>query len=170
MTSNRKIGIAVLACGAVLTLCAGCASGHSGGARSAAPRDSVSTGYGTESKAASTGSSTSFSTQDLSTQPPISIGVWLATRVPGLEVLSNGTLRIHGAASFMTDTEPLIVVDGTALPSGGLSALGFLNPADIARVDVLKEGGATAIYGTRGGNGVIVITTKKGGEKNTKRP
>jgi len=173
MAIREKIGMTVLTCGTVLTLCAGCASGHSTGKASPVPQDSVVTGYGSESKATA-GAVTSIKTENLPGQPPESIEQWLATRVPGLEVLrmNNGdyTLKIHGASSFYMNTEPLIVVDGTPLPPGGLrGALGFLSPRDIARIDVLKEGDTT-LYGTRGGNGVIVITTKRGGDKTPIRP
>lgn len=166
MARLQKIGMTVLTCGAVLTVWVGCATGGSRGARSAAPKDSVSTGYGTEAKGA-TGGTTSITTQK--TDAPATIEQWLATRVPGLEVLrmSNGdfTLKIHGASSFYMNTEPLIVVDGTPMPPGGLRAsLGGLNPRDIARIDVLKEGDTT-LYGSRGGNGVVVITTKRGGDR-----
>jgi iron complex outermembrane receptor protein len=109
---------------------------------------------------------TSISPQQLSAEPP-TIEVWL-NRVPGLEVLHlpNGdfTLRIHGPSSFSMGSEPLIVLDGSPLPPGGLhGALGAIDPMDIAHIDVLKDAGSTAIYGSRGGNGVIVITTKRGG-------
>lgn len=172
MASLKGTRLTALAGGAVFVLCAGCGSGHSR-LRSAVPEDTVATGYGKEPSTDFSGAVTSVSTEKLPT--PSSIEQWLATRVPGLEVLHlpNGdfTVQIHGANSFMMNTEPLVVIDGTALPPGGglRSVLGSLNPSDIAKIDVLKEGGATAIYGVRGGNGVIVITTRRG-QAAPKRP
>ena len=90
----------------------------------------------------------------------------LMGRVPGLTVhrLANGelTLRIRGRTSFMGNDEPLIVIDGMPIRQGGAShALMSLDPTNIARIDVLKDAGATAPYGVQGGNGVVVITTRK---------
>ena len=89
-------------------------------------------------------------------------------RIAGLEVLrrSDGTfsLRVRGARSFAGDAEPLVVVDG--LMQGSVSAgdiLSTLSPHDIQRVDVLKDAGATAVYGSRGVNGVVLITTRRRG-------
>jgi TonB-dependent SusC/RagA subfamily outer membrane receptor len=91
----------------------------------------------------------------------------LIGRFPGLEVvrLANGnyTLRIRGPSSFASNEEPLLVIDGTPIPAGQLgNALAGLAPQDIAQIDVLKDAGAAAIYGIRGGNGVVVITTNRG--------
>src|SRR3989442_11701858 len=87
--------------------------------------------------------------------------------VPGLEVtqMSNGAyqIRIRGQRSIRgnpTDDDPLIVIDGVP-SSAGAAALADLAPRDIARIDVLKDAGATSQYGSRGANGVIVITTKR---------
>ena len=97
------------------------------------------------------------------------VGDMLIGRVPGLEVLRlpNGSysLRIRGPRTLrgsVADEEPLLVLDGTPLPRGSLSAaLNTLSPHDIARIDVLRDVSATSIYGSRGANGVIVITTKR---------
>ncbi len=87
--------------------------------------------------------------------------------VPGLEVtrLANGgyQIRIRGQRSIRgnpTDDDPLIVIDGVP-SSAGPAALADLAPRDVARIDVLKDAGATSQYGSRGANGVIVITTKR---------
>ena len=88
-------------------------------------------------------------------------------RVPGLTVLhtANGgySLRIRGRSSLYGNDEPLIVIDGMPIRQGGASnALMSLDPSDVARVDVLKDAGATASYGVQGGNGVVLITTRRG--------
>ncbi len=97
------------------------------------------------------------------------VGDMLIGRVPGLEVrrLPNGSysLRIRGPRTLMgsvADEEPLLVLDGTPLPRGSLSStLNSLAPHDIARIDVLRDASTTSVYGSRGANGVIVITTKR---------
>jgi TonB-dependent starch-binding outer membrane protein SusC len=87
--------------------------------------------------------------------------------LPGLEVsrLANGSyqIRIRGQRSLLGSTtadEPLIVIDGVPM-SAGTAALGGLAPRDVARIEVLKDAGQTSQYGSRGANGVIVITTKR---------
>jgi len=89
--------------------------------------------------------------------------------VPGLEVtrLGNGTyrLRIRGERSIRgnaADENPLLVIDGIAVPNESMGAmLADLSPGDVARIEVLKDAGSTSMYGSRGANGVIVITTKR---------
>lgn len=93
----------------------------------------------------------------------------LLGRVPGLQMvpMSNGnyTLRIRGTRSLRGDAaadEPLLVIDGVPLSGSIGSALAGIAPRDVARIEVLKDAAATGIYGSRGANGVIVITTKRG--------
>ena len=90
----------------------------------------------------------------------------LMGRVPGLQVFRSVdggyTLRIRGRQSFMGNDEPLLVVDGMPVRSGGTSrALMGIAPRDVARIEVLKDAAAAAMYGSQAGNGVIVITTRK---------
>lgn len=80
--------------------------------------------------------------------------------VPGLMVNPDGTMVIRGKGTFNAKTEPLIVVDGFPMESSTLN----LNPADIDQITVLKDAASASIYGVRGANGVVVITTKRGGE------
>ena len=91
--------------------------------------------------------------------------VQMLERVPGLTVihLSNGdiSLRIRGTRSLQGDNEPLLVIDGVPAQGAIGASLAGLAPHDIARIDVLKDAGSTAIYGIRGANGVILITTKR---------
>ncbi len=97
------------------------------------------------------------------------VGDMLIGRVPGLEVrrLPNGsyTLLIRGPRTLRgsaQDEEPLLVVDGTPVPQGLLSSmLNTLSPHDIARIEVLRDASVTSVYGLRGANGVILITTKR---------
>ncbi len=89
----------------------------------------------------------------------------LADRVAGvrLGVASDGslTVNIRGTTSWNTDNAPLYVIDGVAITPGPGGALNGINPYDIDRIEVLKDAAATAMYGSRGANGVIVIKTKK---------
>jgi TonB-dependent SusC/RagA subfamily outer membrane receptor len=88
-------------------------------------------------------------------------------RFPGVEVARRPgggvAIRIRGPASFYSNTEPLLVVDGVAMNEGDAS-MSWLNPHDIASIMVLKNPAETAIYGVRGANGVIVVTTKRPGK------
>ena len=108
----------------------------------------------------------SITEEDIATMRVGRVEELLQGRVPGLTVLrlANGdySLRIRGTASFLGNDEPLVVIDGMPVRMGGASrALTSLDPRDVARIDVLKDAGATAIYGMQGGNGVVVITTRK---------
>lgn len=93
------------------------------------------------------------------------VGSLLQARTSGVEVtvLTDGSLslRVRGASSFQAGTEPLIVVDGTPLSPGSGGTLRGINPNDIESITVLKNPGDTALYGMRGANGVIVVTTKR---------
>jgi TonB-dependent SusC/RagA subfamily outer membrane receptor len=98
---------------------------------------------------------------------PQRIEEYLNGRVPGLQVLRDESgrysLRIRGAASFgHGDEEPLVVIDGIPTPQGmNGEALRNIDPRDIARIEVLKDASQTAMYGSRGANGVLVIRTRK---------
>jgi iron complex outermembrane receptor protein len=132
-----------------IVLCAGCGGTHRSG--DATPQ--------------TTGAISSFTPTD--DEKRVSrVEEMLIGRFPGLEVvrLANGnyTLRIRGPSSFKSNEEPLLVVDGTPVAAGQMSnALAALSPHDVAHIEVLKDAGATAIYGIRGGNGVVVITTNR---------
>lgn len=123
--------------------------------------DSIQTGYGSEDRAERTGSVSSVSTQELKGRRYARIEEFLEG-VPGLEVISlaNGDfrIRVRGPSSFSASSDPLVVIDG--VPTAA-SALRSLSPDDVKSIDVLKGPEAT-IYGTRGANGVIVVTTKHG--------
>ena len=132
----------------------------------------VVVGYGTQSKKDVTGSIASLNTQAIKDMPVTNIGEGMAGRMPGVLVQqasgapgSGPSIKIRGLGSISAGNGPLIVVDGQPLNSGDLvngSGLNLINPNDIETVDVLKDASATAIFGSRGANGVVMITTKRG--------
>ncbi|HNY53070.1 MAG TPA: TonB-dependent receptor [Bacteroidales bacterium] len=124
-------------------------------------------GYGTMKKSDLTGSVSSVPPEKLVNRPIINVGEALQNRVAGVQVIRQAAgdpggrpqIRIRGTNSINTSSDPLFVVDGVV---GVMNALQNLDPKDIATMDVLKDASSTAIYGTRGANGVIIITTKRG--------
>jgi iron complex outermembrane receptor protein len=145
----------------------------------------VVTGYGTARRKDLTGSISSVKAKDFNKGVQTSPDMLIQGKVPGVQVVANNgqpgggtTIRIRGNASIRTGNTPLFVVDGVPLSNtnarpdigltnaGGSSPSGnplnFINPADIASIDILKDASAAAIYGSRGANGVVLITTKRG--------
>ena len=125
-------------------------------------------GYGTQKRKDLTGSVGSVSMSDLNKTPVRSFDEALAGRVAGVQVTSGDgrpgsgvNIVIRGNNSVTQANSPLYIVDGFPIEGGDNNAI---NPSDIESIDVLKDASATAIYGARGANGVIVITTKKGKE------
>jgi len=143
--------------------------------------------YGTTTKRLNTGSVSSITSDEISKQPVSNVLATLSGRIPGLEVTqssgvpgSSFNLQIRGRSSIAQGSQPLILIDGIPFSSGneqvnqmpsaigngitgsGLSPFATINPADIESIDVLKDADATAIYGSRGANGVILISTRKG--------
>ena len=125
----------------------------------------VVVGYGTQKKSDVTGSLTSVSSEALREVPVANIQNALQGRAAGVEVQKTGStpgsstqIRIRGERSVSGSNDPLVVLDG--IPYQG--ALNDINPDDIASIEVLKDASATAIYGSRGANGVILVTTKRG--------
>lgn len=151
-------------------------------------------GYGTARKKDVTGSVASVKAKDFNQGIITSPDQLLTGKVAGLEITNNSgqpgaatTIKIRGNNTIRTNNNPLYVIDGvpmdgrTARPSLNLGANGldygptpetnpllYINPNDIAQIDVLKDASAAAIYGSRGANGIIVITTKKAGSNFTK--
>ncbi|TFZ65392.1 TonB-dependent receptor [Hymenobacter sp. UV11] len=122
-------------------------------------------GYGTQRKSQVTGAISSVSSEQLRDVPVANVGQALQGRAAGITVSSNGTapgqsptIRIRGSRSLSGSNDPLLVVDG--VPFDG--SLNDLNPDDITSLEVLKDASSTAIYGARGANGVILITTRRG--------
>jgi TonB-dependent SusC/RagA subfamily outer membrane receptor len=96
-------------------------------------------------------------------QPARSLGDFLLGRFAGVQVRTEGGetfVQIRGVSTLLGDGRPLVVLDGYPLPAGG-RALGLVNPYDVERVEVLKDAASLAQWGVRGGNGVIVVTTKQ---------
>ncbi len=135
----------------------------------------VVVGYGTQQKKAFTGSSAKVDAKQFANLVTPSVDKQLAGRAAGVQVTNAGGLinapariRIRGTNSINQNQDPLIVVDGTPIISGNLAAttnsntLGDINPSDIENIEVLKDGSATAIYGSRAAGGVVLITTKRG--------
>lgn len=127
-------------------------------------------GYGTQKKSSLTASVASVSPQDIMKQVAPSVASALQGRTPGVEVLQKGgeagadvKILVRGAGTFGA-TEPLYVIDG-AFSNNGLNSL---NPNDIESLEILKDGSAAAIYGSRAANGVVLITTKHGKQGKTK--
>jgi TonB-dependent starch-binding outer membrane protein SusC len=130
-------------------------------------------GYGTVRKSDLTGSVSSVKVESLKNNPANSIDGLLQGRSAGLQVInssqdpgSGSTVRIRGGSSLYGSSTPLLVVDG--FPIGEAGNLKQINPVDIVSVEVLKDASASAIYGSRGANGVILITTNKAGKNTTK--
>ena len=132
-------------------------------------------GYGKVKKKDATGSVTQISSKDFNRGATPTVENLLNGRVAGLQINTGGgpasgsAIRIRGGASLTATNDPLIVVDGLPIsndsPSGSRNFLATLDPNTVESISVLKDASATAIYGSRASNGVIIITTKKGGKK-----
>ena len=127
--------------------------------------DVVVIGYGTQRKEAITGSVASVSSAKLMENPSSNITQALQNRIAGVDMQQTNTqpgaemrIRIRGQRSLSASNDPLIVLDGIPF----LGSLSDINPSDIKSMDILKDASSTAIYGSRGANGVIMITTNKG--------
>ncbi len=149
-----------------LVLVGACARAGSEPPEQSAPPDSVDIGYGKQATKNLTGAVSSV-TPDSMTGHAATIVELLEGHVPGLQVtrLPDGRiqLRVRGTNSLVGNNEPLLVIDGQLVSSVDItSALLAVAPSDVKRIDVLKDAGSTAIYGVRGANGVIEITTKRG--------
>ena len=134
----------------------------------------VQVGYGTVKKKDATGSITTVTTKDFNKGANVTAENLLNGRVAGLSINTSGApgsgseIRIRGGASLSASNNPLIVIDGLPVDNntsvGATSIISSINPATIESITVLKDASATAIYGSRASNGVIIITTKKGGK------
>lgn len=130
-------------------------------------------GYGTTTRRQATGSVTSVTAEDFNKGAITSADQLLTGRAPGVRITSAGgqpdaapNIRIRGGSSLSAQNNPLIVIDGVPLdfvnPAGVSNPLSLVNPNDVESFTILKDAAATAIYGSRASNGVIIITTKSG--------
>jgi TonB-linked SusC/RagA family outer membrane protein len=131
-------------------------------------------GYGTATKKELTGSITTVSSKDFQKGTVTTPEQLIQGKVAGVNITSNGgrpgagsVIRVRGGASLNASNDPLIVIDGVPLSGNAIgnasNPLALINPNDIETFTVLKDANATAIYGSRASNGVVLITTKKGG-------
>jgi len=139
----------------------------------------VVVGYGTTERRNLIGSVTKVYPAETQSIPVGSVDAQLQGKVPGVQISSNTgipgetiNIRVRGATSIAADNDPLYVVDGVFINNNSLqtintggkatSPIADINPSDIASIEILKDAEATALYGSRGANGVILITTKRG--------
>lgn len=132
----------------------------------------VFVGYGTQQRKDVTGAISSLSAKKIEDQPVVSLDNAMAAQMAGVQVTQatgapggGSTVRIRGAGSLSAGNEPLYVIDGFPVTNDydqRNNPLNTINPADIDNIQVLKDASATAIYGSRGSNGVVIITTKSG--------
>ena len=148
-------------------------------------------GFGTQKKRFTTGAISKVDGEDIQNSSQTTVEGALQGRIAGVQITTSDamagspvTVRIRGTSSIVASSEPLYVVDGVPVVSGNYSknnastwrlatahesnALAQLNPADIESIEILKDASAAAIYGSRGANGVVLITTKRGKEGRTK--
>ena len=123
-------------------------------------------GYGTTKKSDLTGSVSTVKLGDIESAPKTSIDQALQGRIAGVDVMNTTgepgavtSIRIRGTRSITASNEPLIIVDGVL---DAVADIGEINSSDVESISVMKDASATAIYGSRGANGVVIITTKKG--------
>jgi TonB-dependent SusC/RagA subfamily outer membrane receptor len=149
---------AVLACAGLV----GCSSSQPISSRTDAGEETINTGYGTQKKSESTTAASNVDASESDKVNATNLAELLRGRTAGVHVSSRPgaiTVRIRGATSIRADQTPLYVLDGMPVepnPDGTIP----VNPINVKSITVLKDAGATAIYGSRGANGVIVIETK----------
>lgn len=135
-------------------------------------QETVVIGYGSVKKSDATGSVAVINPNDIEAGIATSVQDMLVGQTPGVVVTTSGgpeggaNIRIRGGSSLNASNDPLIVVDGVPLDNGGVLGMGnplaMISPENIESMTILKDASATAIYGSRASNGVIIITTKKG--------
>ncbi len=128
--------------------------------------DVVVVGYGTQKKQNVTGAISSVPMQEIGDMPVSNVATALQGKIAGVVIQQNSgspgrtpAIKVRGFGSISAGTSPLIVVDGNIVPA---SVFGLLDAEEIEKIDVLKDASSAAIYGSRGANGVILVTTKKG--------
>ncbi len=128
----------------------------------------INVGYGTQKKVDLTGAIAAINSEVIRSRPVVDILQGMQGKIAGVDITSNerpggiGEITVRGVRSLTASNSPLYVVDGIPLTTAGIE---YLNTTDIESVDVLKDASASAIYGSRAANGVVIITTKKGTAK-----
>jgi TonB-dependent SusC/RagA subfamily outer membrane receptor len=172
---TRPHALSVLLLGLALVQTAACHQRSSVPSRPSTPEnpEKVNVGYGQQSREQTGGAVQSTTAEKLQNVKVKRVEELLVGRFPGVHVFPspNGgfSIRIRGAAT-PGDREPLYVVDGMPVEVTPGRGLDWLDPADIARIDVLKNPAETSMYGGRGGNGVILITTKRSNQQLARPP
>lgn len=162
--TTRRFGRVAATLIAAVVATAGCATlPPPGGSADEGRPDEVEIGYGSQDREKVTGAVVSVRAEDLGRE--VTSFEDLVQGLAGVTVrrLASGgiSLRIRGSSSFSSDAEPLYVINGVPMRAGPGQALMGVNPRNITRIDVLKDAGATAIYGSRGANGVVLIFTAR---------
>lgn len=156
------VGILVLGWTMILVGCA--QTGPAADDKPVVQEERVNIGYGAVAKDELTVSAATLDTDEIQRErPAATVEEMLEGRFPGVKVLRTAAglrVEIRGVGSLYGGKEPLYVIDGIPVLSGPGGGLTGINPADVAEITVLKDAAATAIYGSRGANGVVVITTK----------
>lgn len=164
-TTNFSPGAVLTSCMLIFALVAlGCRqSGQT--TKTSSGEDEVSVGYGTQPRENLTGAVSSVDPEEERERRPITRVEEMLSGVSGVRVMNlpGGGIRvqIRGTTSVYGSNEPLYVIDGMPVELSSGQGLNWLNPADIDAIDVLKDASATAIYGSRGANGVVIIKTKR---------
>ena len=143
----------------------GCSSGRTSPSVPA-PSDTLAAGDAQPARDSGSAAVSTLTARELDAARVTRVEELLLGRVPGVEVMRLGggefSVRIRGASSFVGGGEPLYVIDGMPIDRRGFRiVLAGISPNDVARIDVLKDAGATASYGSQGANGVILISTKR---------
>ena len=154
---SNKLILALVPAALIISACGNAAKVSDGNTvQNPGPQDEeVDIGYGTVTRKDLGFAVNKVDVNEAAVRSYDSIAEYIRSRVPGVEVNPNGTLQIRGQQTFQGPAEALIVVDGVIC-----NDINTINPNHIHSVQVLKDGGSTAIYGLRGGNGVVLFTTK----------
>ena len=146
-------------------LCAAVACGPAAPPANDPGTEEVPVAFGTQEREQITGAVSSVPMDEAVGRRYASIEEMLAGKVAGVQVTrtaSGISVRIRGSGSLRSNNEPLYVVDGVTVITGRAGAGISVSPHDVARIEILKDASAAALYGSRGANGVVVITTKRG--------
>lgn len=171
---NVRATMAMVTFAAAVAGAAGCSRAASAPPAPTPPAPEQHGGSGRSLAGEGTGSVGVVNGDRLQGVPSRNIEELLAGRVAGVQVvqLPGGgiSVRIRGATSFNASTEPLYVVDGMPVQVDRDRGIDWLSPADLLRIEILKDASTTSMYGVRGANGVVLITTRRGKRTDEKKP